>query len=150
MDLSADLSASLEDYLEAIFLIVQDQRAARAGDIGRRLRVGRSSVTGALKALAERELIHYAPYERITLTRRGHELARQVVRRHEVLRDFFVKVLAIDRRQADAAACRLEHEISENILERFLQFVRYAEGADLGDWMRHLREAADKGSNDED
>ncbi len=78
-----ELSASLEDYLEAIFQIVRDKQAARAKDISERLKVRRSSVTGALHALADRELINYAPYDLITLTDKGKIVAQAVVRRHE-------------------------------------------------------------------
>ena len=37
------LSASLEDYLEAIFHVVADKGAARAKDISKRLKVNSSS-----------------------------------------------------------------------------------------------------------
>ncbi len=121
------LSASLEDYLEAIFRIIQDKQAARATDIGKRLQVGRSSVTGALHALAERGLINYAPYDVITLTDSGRLAAENVARRHEVLRDFFVKVLAVEADDADDAACRIEHAIDESLLKRFVAFVDQAE-----------------------
>ncbi len=127
-----ELSASLEDYLEAIFRIVQEKQAARAKDIGKRLQVGRSSVTGALRALSERELINYAPYDLVTLTDKGRAVAEDVVRRHEVLRDFFVKVLAVERGDADQAACRMEHAIPEAILERFLEFVEFVERCPRG------------------
>ncbi len=127
-----ELSASLEDYLEAIFRIVQEKQAARATDIGKRLKVGRSSVTGALHALAERELINYAPYDVITLTDKGKIIAEDVVRRHEVLRDFFVRVLAVDERVADTAACSMEHAIPEVILERFVEFVEFVERCPRG------------------
>jgi len=126
------LSASLEDYLEAIFRIVREKSAVRAKDIGRRLKVTRSSVTGALHALADRELINYAPYDVITLTDKGWVIAEDVVRRHEVLRDFFVKVLAVKRKDADAAACKMEHAIPETILERFVQFVEFVERCPRG------------------
>lgn len=121
------LSASLEDYMEAIFRIVQEKQAVRAKDIGKRLKVGRSSVTGALHALAERELINYAPYDVITLTDKGKAVAENVARRHEVLQDFFVKVLAVDSEEADATACKMEHAISDTILERFVEFVEFFE-----------------------
>lgn len=127
-----DLSASLEDYLEAIFRIVQEKSAARAKDIGKRLKVSRSSVTGALHALADRELINYAPYDIITLTDKGRVVAEDVVRRHEVLRDFFIKVLAVERKEADAAACKMEHAIPETILERFVEFVEFVERCPRG------------------
>ena len=48
------LSASMEDYLEAIFHIVSEKQAARAKDIAKRLKVNNSSVTGALRSLAEK------------------------------------------------------------------------------------------------
>ncbi len=126
------LSASLEDYLEAIFRIVQEKQAARAKDIGNRLKVSRSSVTGALHALAERELINYAPYDVITLTDRGRSVAEDVVRRHEVLRDFFVKVLAVGPANAESAACEMEHAIPDAILERFVEFVEFVERCPRG------------------
>lgn len=141
------LSASLEDYLEAIFLIVREKQAARAKDIGERLNVGRSSVTGALQALAGRELIHYAPYDIVTLTDKGKAVAQEVVRRHEVLRDFYVKVLAIDPDEADAAACKMEHAIPESILQRFLEFVEFVDRCPRGGakWIKGFRHYCEHG-----
>ncbi|MBW1721830.1 MAG: DtxR family transcriptional regulator [Deltaproteobacteria bacterium] len=127
MVVSRTLSASLEDYLEAIFHIIAEKQAARAKDISKRLKVGGSSVTGALRALADRGLINYAPYDVITLTANGKKVAEDVVRRHEVLRDFFVKVLAVEYGEADTAACKMEHAISKAILQRFIDFANFVE-----------------------
>lgn len=121
------LSASLEDYLEAIFHIVKDKKAVRAKDISKRLKVTASSVTGALRSLSERDLVNYAPYDVITLTQRGEKIAKDVVRRHEALRDFFVKVLMVEEQEADQAACRMEHAVPKTILERFIQFAEFVE-----------------------
>jgi len=121
------LSSSMEDYLEAIYHIISEKGAARAKDISKQLKVGASSVTGALKALKERGMVNYAPYDVITLTSRGEEAALDVILRHEVLRDFMIKVLAVDEADADAAACRMEHSITKNILERFIQFAEFVE-----------------------
>ena len=131
------LSASLEDYLEAIFRIVQEKSAARAKDIGKRLKVSRSSVTGALHALAERELINYAPYDVITLTDKGRVIAEKIIQRHEALRDFFMNVLLIDREDADAAACKMEHAIPEPVFRRLTKFATYVEQCPhfAGDWL---------------
>ncbi len=84
------LSASLEDYLEAIFWIAESKGAARAKDIAERLCVKASSVTGALQALKEKKYVNYAPYDVITLTSKGMEVAKKVVRRHQILSDFFI------------------------------------------------------------
>ena len=126
------LSASLEDYLEVIYHLITEKHVARVKDISKRLKVNYSSVTGALKALAERKLVNYAPYELITLTPKGETVAKDVIRRHEVLRDFFVKVLAIDEKRADDAACAMEHSVSPEIVDRFVEFVDFVETCPRG------------------
>lgn len=123
----ATLSESLEDYLEAIFHIVQEKHAARPKDISNRLKVGASSVTSALKALAARDLVNYAPYDIVTLTPRGKAAATDVVRRHEALREFFVKVLSADPTLADEAACHMEHGVPPDLVDRFVRFVEFVE-----------------------
>ena len=50
------LSASLEDYLEVIFHISEEKRAAKARDIADQLKVSRASVTGALQTLGKKGL----------------------------------------------------------------------------------------------
>ena len=77
--------------------------------------------------MAERKLINYAPYDVISLTPSGKAAAKDVIRRHEILRDFFVKVLAVDELNADKAACQMEHSIPKVILERFIQFAEFVE-----------------------
>jgi DtxR family Mn-dependent transcriptional regulator len=122
-----DLSASMEDYLEAIYHIVSAKQAARAKDIARRLEVNNSSVTGALRSLSEKGYINYAPYDVITLTPKGHKHAEDVVRRHEALMDFFTKVLCVDEAEASDAACKMEHAVSRTILDRLIRFVEFIE-----------------------
>lgn len=121
------LSGSLEDYIEAIFHLVTEKRVARARDIAKRLEVKSSSVTGALRALATRKLVNYTPYEVITLTEEGKAVARDVVRRHQVLRDFFVDVLMVDAKAADEAACKIEHAIPRMAFQRLVEYVKFVE-----------------------
>jgi DtxR family transcriptional regulator, Mn-dependent transcriptional regulator len=83
MRVSPQLSASLEDYLEAIFHVIEDKQAARAKDIVERLGVHNSSVTQALRALSERGLVNYAPYDLVTLTEAGRTAAAEVVEKHQ-------------------------------------------------------------------
>ena len=119
------LSASLEDYLEAVYLIIQERQVVRSKDIAAHLEVTTASVTGALRALAERGLINYEPYGAITLTPKGRKLGRQLLRTHESLRAFLVDVLAVEPEHANEAACRMEHAIPDDILERFVRFTEF-------------------------
>jgi DtxR family Mn-dependent transcriptional regulator len=128
------LTASLEDYLEAIYQLAREKKAARARDISKRLGVNRSSVTGALHALAERKLINYAPYDIATLTSEGERVAAGINHRHVVLKEFFVNVLGIDATEAEDSACRIEHVVSETILDRlagFVDFIRICPRLDI-------------------
>ncbi len=121
----AQLSSSLEDYLEAIFRLIEEKQAARVRDIAQHLGVSMSSVTGALKLLGRRELVNYAPYELVTLTNDGRTIAADIVRRHDALKEFFVTVLAVDEEMAEDTACRMEHCIPTDIVNRLLSFVDY-------------------------
>jgi DtxR family Mn-dependent transcriptional regulator len=133
------LSASLEDYLAAIFWIVAGKGAARVRDIAKRLRVKASSVTGALQLLAQKEYVNYRPYEPVTLTREGFDQAAQVVQRHRVLREFLTQILGVDEVSAENAACKLEHDIPGAIAQRLVGFNEYVRN--LPEHERRLVEA---------
>ena len=119
------LSASLEDYLEVICHLADLAEVARSKDIAETMGVSRASVTGALKALAEKGLIHYKPYGYVTLTEEGQQVARRVVRRHEILTRFFEDILGAQASTAQAAACRTEHTLGPEITARLMAFVKF-------------------------
>ena len=121
------LSASLEDYLETIFLIAKEKGAARPKDIADRMGVRAASVTGALKTLASKKLVNYAPYDVVTLTSMGKRIAKEVARKHEALLHFFTNVLDIAAEEADEFACAMEHAIPDHVLERFIRFAEFVE-----------------------
>ena len=119
------LSASLEDYLETIYNLEREKRVARAKDVANALNVGKSSVTAALKALSERGYLDYNPYQTIELTELGQKVARDVCRRHEVLHDFLANILGLREDIAADSACKMEHAIKGEPLERLLRFVEF-------------------------
>ncbi|MBC8206845.1 MAG: metal-dependent transcriptional regulator [Kiritimatiellaeota bacterium] len=121
------LSSSLEDYLETIYEIAESKGAARPKDIADHLQVKPASVTGALKHLAEKELINYAPYDVVTLTAAGKKIAREIQRKHKALFGFFTNVLDIDTQEAEDFACKMEHNIPDHVLERFIGFSEFVQ-----------------------
>ena len=88
-----DISASLEDYIEAIYIISHENKVARVTDISKMLKVRRSSVTGALKTLSSKGIVNYTPYRYITLTDKGEKLGKEMFKRHKAIRNFFIKNL---------------------------------------------------------
>ncbi|MHC4773602.1 MAG: metal-dependent transcriptional regulator [Planctomycetota bacterium] len=126
--ISEKLSASLEDYLEAIYHLIELRDVARSKDIAERMGVSRASVTGALRTLAEKGLVHYQPYGYTTLTKNGIQIARKVADRHDILGRFFQELLGADASVAQAAACRAEHTLGPEITARLMAFVEFISG----------------------
>jgi DtxR family Mn-dependent transcriptional regulator len=130
IDEGEPLSASLEDYLEAILQLERTSRVARVSEIAGQLGVSRPSVTGALKNLGARHLVAHAPYGHVTLTQEGTRIAIEVERRHLAIKDFLTSVLGIPDGRAEATACKMEHVLEPEILA---YFVEYAEGRGSAD-----------------
>jgi len=121
------LSASLEDYLEAIYNLASADGSVRSKDIAEKLGVARASVTGALRALKERDLAHYQPYGTVSLTKAGKSVAAEVAVKHRVLKSFFVDVLGVELDAAQEAACRAEHALGSGIIGKLLCFVQFVD-----------------------
>jgi DtxR family Mn-dependent transcriptional regulator len=89
------------------------------------LGVSKSSVTGALRLLKEKNLANYEPYGYVTLTRAGQAAAAEVTRKHNILKSFFVKVLGIEAHVAQEAACKVEHALGPAIITKLLHFIEF-------------------------
>lgn len=116
------LSESLEDYLEAIAELIAVEGHAHTKGIAEKLQVKMPSVTAALRQLDKMGCIQYNTHYPVQLTEAGKELADQVVRRHHILKKFFGDILGLPPEKASETACRLEHAVDEETIERFLLF----------------------------
>lgn len=125
MSTRSDLSDSLENYLEVILKLEETNKVARAKEIADHLEIQRGSVTGGLKALADKGYINYRPYSYITLTPKGKKVAKDITYRHGVIKDFLLKVLQIDPETAEETACKMEHAIDPTSIERLVCFIEY-------------------------
>ncbi len=127
MDNDLKISASLEDYIEAIYHIIAEKQVARGKDITARLGVSGASVTEALRALSKKGLINYAPYEVITMTNLGKDIAEDVIHRHNALKNFFTTVLSVETNIAEKGACKIEHIVPPEIITKMLCFIKFLE-----------------------
>lgn len=119
------LTSQSEDYLEAIAELQKEDRVARAKDIADRLGVTRGTVTSALKNLHDKGLINYQPYSHITLTGSGERLAAGIIHRHETLTKYFQEVLQLTPETAEANACRAEHVLGIEVIEKMVCFLEF-------------------------
>ncbi|MGB9742910.1 MAG: metal-dependent transcriptional regulator [candidate division WOR-3 bacterium] len=118
------LGESQEDYLEAIFVLSNEKKAVRVKDIARRLKVSRPSVVVALNALADKGLVRHEHYGGVELTVDGRATAAAVYQRHLLLERFLHQVLGVSRAVARTDACRLEHSLSAETVQRLIAFVK--------------------------
>ena len=125
----SEITASMEDYLEAILEIEEDNRPdeVRVTDIARRLDVTKPSVVGMIKHLAEHELVRHSRYGAVTLTDEGRNIGKKTIHRHNVLRRFLEEVLGIDAVIAEEDACKIEHTLSQQTIDRFIALEEFRE-----------------------
>jgi DtxR family transcriptional regulator, Mn-dependent transcriptional regulator len=120
-----DLSETLQNYIETIYVTIVEKNGVRVKDIAKRTGVKNSSVVSALRSLTKSGYINYEPYGIISLTPKGNVAARQLRDKFLVLRHFFEKILGLDRKTAEESACKVEHTMSEETFRRFTQFIKY-------------------------
>lgn len=111
------MTQSLEDYLEAVSFL-SDSGGVRVTDIAQKLGVSKPSVLTALRALEDRGLLKHERYRGVTLTEEGALQAQAIRERHTFLTSFLRDVVGVSLENAEKDACRMEHVLSEETLER--------------------------------
>lgn len=133
------LSSNMEDYLEAIIILKKRNGVARVKDISRLLNVETPSVTSALGNLSKNGLVIHERYGYVEVTAEGERLAKDVLRKHEMLLKFLTGVLNIDFKIAAADACKMEHAISPQTFQKLTKFIEFVETCpdhDRPDWLK--------------
>jgi len=123
------LSASVEDYLEAILSLEETKKIARVRDIAESLSVKKPSVTARLKELEREGFIVYEPYGTIELTKKGRMCATDVQERHALLAQFLKNILGLSEEAAQKNACKMEHQMDKETVRRLQGLVQFM-GAD--------------------
>jgi DtxR family transcriptional regulator, Mn-dependent transcriptional regulator len=107
------MSASTEEYLEALYQLTQNGRTAGTSEISKKLKIAPASVTEMLKKLAEEDLVKYSPYHGVTLTPSGYKIAEKMTRKHRLLEYFLHNFLKIGNEKVHGQACAMEHSLSD-------------------------------------
>lgn len=139
--MSANLSSTMEDYLEAIYKLQLDGSVVRVKDIAKAMKVKMPSVTSALRTLKAEDAVQHEKYSYVELTNKGRGIAEQIHRRHITLVGFLTDILQLDTQQAEAEACELEHGLGAVTLRRLIGFLEFVENCPRtsGDWLAHMR-----------
>jgi DtxR family Mn-dependent transcriptional regulator len=115
------LSRSVEDYLKVIYHLSSEGGFATTSDIASMLAVAPPSVSGMTKRLSEAGLIEHVPYRGVQLTHQGRRAALRMIRRHRVLEVYLNQKLGYDWDNVHQEAERLEHAVSDELIERMAE-----------------------------
>jgi DtxR family transcriptional regulator, Mn-dependent transcriptional regulator len=118
------MTESLEMYLETISLLHDRTRVARVTDIAKELGVSKPSVHAALHELERRGLIRHEHYGDVFLSSTGKEASAAIRRRHELLTSFLRETVGVSPETAEQDACRIEHYLSEETMDRIAELAR--------------------------
>jgi DtxR family Mn-dependent transcriptional regulator len=116
--MTTTLSRSVEDYLKVIYALTERSSHAATTDIAERLVLTPASVTGMVKRLAESGHLEHEPYRGARLTEQGRLAALAVLRRHRILETYLIRKLGYDWANVHEEAERLEHAVSDDLVER--------------------------------
>ena len=115
---SETLTRSVEDYLKAIYQLSPEGHPASTSEIAHLLALSAPSVTGMVKRLSEHGLLEHIPYRGVQLTEEGRRAALRMVRRHRLIEAYLVEFLGYSWDTVHAEAERLEHAVSDTLIER--------------------------------
>jgi Mn-dependent DtxR family transcriptional regulator len=108
-------SSAVEDYLEQILDLINTKGYARVADIAQGLKISQASVTNMVQRLDSEGVLKYEKYRGLVLTTAGETLARNIMRRHQLLSDF-LRMLGIEEEVVYHDVEGMEHHISPQTL----------------------------------
>lgn len=116
-------SETAEDYVEAVFEIIESAGACRVVDLAKRFDVSHVTVTRIISRLQKEGYVTTEPYRPIELTSSGQKLAKDSKARHDIVFNFLVS-LGVPYEIAEIDAEGLEHHVSDKTLEIFQQHLK--------------------------
>jgi DtxR family transcriptional regulator, Mn-dependent transcriptional regulator len=118
------LTESIEMYLATIMLLEEEHESAKVVEIADILSVTKPSVSKAMSQLLEDGYIDKELYGHITLTEKGRQAAEKVVKKRRLIISYLQHSLGLSKEEASKNACRMEHVISDEMLEGIRTYLR--------------------------
>lgn len=126
------LSQSIQDYLKTIYKLQQEEHHVSTTNIAKVLEISGASVTGMLKRLSAMKLVDYRSYQGVKLTDDGEKLALEILRHHRLLELYLKESLGFSLAKVHDEACRLEHYVSDEFVQKIDEILGHPEFSPLG------------------
>src|SRR5690625_6057049 len=110
-------TATMEDYIELIYNLIDMKGYARVSDIAEELEVHPSSVTKMVQKLDKDDFVNYEKYRGFVLTEKGEKIGKKLVFRHDLLEDF-LDIIGVEKENIYDDVEGIEHHLSWNSIDR--------------------------------
>ncbi|MFB3072608.1 MAG: metal-dependent transcriptional regulator [bacterium] len=117
------LSEKMRDYLKAIHSLRVGEERVAVSVVADHLGVAVASVSNMVKRLAELDLVRHTPYKGIDLTEAGEQEALRLIRAHRLIELFLTEVVGLQWDEVHDEAERLEHAVSDRLVERIAELL---------------------------
>ena len=117
---------SMEDYIEQIYILIEEKGYARVSDIAENLSVHPSSVTKMVQKLDQEKYLIYEKYRGLVLTPDGKKIGKRLVYRHELLEQM-LRLIGVEEENIYHDVEGIEHHLSWNSIDRIYDLVEYFE-----------------------
>ncbi|HDM24195.1 metal-dependent transcriptional regulator [archaeon] len=119
------LTRGLEEYLEVLYkLKLKGKKVFRISEIARMTNVSMASVSSAIKRLHELGMVKYERYGYVELTKAGEKYAKKMYESEILIFKFLHEILGVSKNVALEDACKIEHDLSNETLEKLEKFIR--------------------------
>ncbi|MBQ9687015.1 MAG: metal-dependent transcriptional regulator [Oscillospiraceae bacterium] len=115
------LQESGEMYLETIYILSKKGKGVRAVDVGEYMGFSKPSVSRAMGILRNGGFVELDKDGYLVLTEEGERVASGTYARHEFFTSFFESI-GVSPEVAEADACKIEHDISDETFEAMKRF----------------------------
>ena len=118
-------SLTEENYLKALYHLVNDNDEVSVNDLSRQLNIKMPSVNSMIKKFADKNWVKYESYKPIKLTESGKKEASLIVRKHRLTEMFLVEKMGFGWENVHEIAEQLEHIHSEVFFDKMDEILNY-------------------------
>ena len=119
------ITLSEENYLKAIFHLVNDKNQVGINEISKFLNIKMPSVNNMMKKFAERKWVIYESYKPLIVTAVGMKEAALVVRKHRLTEMFLAEKMGFGWEQVHEIAEQIEHIDSDIFFDKIDELLNY-------------------------
>jgi len=117
------LTNSLEEYLKTIYILKNTEGQVRVTDISKKLNCSKPSVNRALNCLKDEGFIVYEAYKNIEITEKGEQIAKDIVKRQDIIKLFLTQIIDVDSDTAEKEATAMKHAISKETVAKLENYI---------------------------